>query len=54
MEKSRDLQAALLKEAAAPRRVSSQAPITSRGKYALSTGAWYMNDEYLHAHGGNF
>eukprot|EP00908_Phaeocystis_cordata_P018189 Transcript_29588.p1 GENE.Transcript_29588~~Transcript_29588.p1 ORF type:complete len:239 (-),score=22.43 Transcript_29588:171-887(-) len=48
-----DLQTALLKEAKTARKISSKAPITSRGKYALSTGAWYMNDEYIHAHGGN-
>lgn len=48
-----DLQAALLKEASAPHKISPKVPDTSRGKFALSTGAWYMNDEYLRAHGGN-
>ena len=47
------LQAALLKEASVPRKISAKAPVTSRGKFALSTGAWYMNDEYVRAHGGN-
>ena len=48
-----DLQAALLKEASVPHKISAKAPVTSRGKFALSTGAWYMNDEYVRAHGGN-
>lgn len=47
------LQAALLKEASVPHKISAKAPVTSRGKFALSTGAWYMNDEYVRVHGGN-
>jgi len=47
------LQAALLKEASVPHKISAKAPVTSRGKFALSTGAWYMNDEYVRAHDGN-